>query len=147
MHGFRGRHSYNPDTGASLSLRATQGVQKGETRIEQALAYAAHPRKQELATIQGHRWQISHFSTIYGATRYASTRSGERPMIIMGYGTTARKYKEDEPDIDWRAISQYGNASYYTGKAALESAYARNNHAITEPSKTPTYSLMERLDI
>jgi hypothetical protein len=147
MHGFRGRHAYNPNTGASLSLRQTQSVQKGEQRLDQALVYAAHPRKQELVTMKGHRYRVSHFGTIYGAVRYASTRPGQGPMNIAGYGKPTRKYKENEPEIDWRTISDYGNASFYRGKGALESAYARFNNAVTEPSKTPTFSLMERLDI
>jgi hypothetical protein len=140
-HGFRGRHSYNPNTGESLSTRQTSDVRDGKVRLEQALIYAAHPRR--IFMSKDKRYQVYVFNTIYGMVRYARTHDFPA-MYLVGYGKPNSKYKE-KGDQSYLALSKMQGSSAFEGRTALETAYAKFDGVFDEPAKTPTFTLMVRV--
>lgn len=144
-HGFRGRHAYNPNTQESLSLRAAAGVRDGKTKLDQALLYATHPRKVEMS--KDGKWRDITFNSIYGMTRYASTRRGGHGMVLTGTGIPTNKYKTDKGDNAYRALGVARDASWYRSnlRGTLGEAYGKYGNMFKDPTNHPTFVLRERV--
>jgi hypothetical protein len=142
-HGFRGRHAFNPNTQESLSGRAGAEVRDGKTKLDQALIYAAHPRKVQMS--KDGKYRDITFNTIYGMTRYASTRQQNTGLILTGSGIPTTKYKNDKGDIAYRALGPAKNGATIRSnmRRTLGEAYGRYDNMFKDPGQTPTYVLRE----
>lgn len=134
-HGFRGRHAYNPTTGAALPYRQVVYIRSGKQTEQQALDKQAQPVKVQ----HFHRYTVSQFGSLYGAWKYAS--ASVNPSYIVVHGTPYELYS-NESSLTFRSLFGMTDPSRHASKGIF--AYYHELDRLMDPSGNRGFAVWEQ---